>query len=120
MIAGLAAVHRVTGEDRYLRAAERAADFVLDRMRSSAGQLLHVYSEGGARVPAFLDDHAFLAKGLTALYEAGYEPRFLESALDLAERAIALFWDDGERRSMTGPCPPAIRSCSWPSCGWPG
>jgi hypothetical protein len=96
MIAGLAAVHRVTGEDRYLRAAERAADFVLDRMRSSAGQLLHVYSEGQARVPAFLDDHAFLAKGLTALYETGYEPRYIESALDLVERAVGLFWDEGE------------------------
>jgi len=94
MIAGLAAVHRVTGEDRYLRAARRAAEFVLDRMRDSAGRLLHVYADGQARVPAFLDDHAFLAKGLTALYEAGYEPRYLEGALDLVERAIALFWDD--------------------------
>jgi hypothetical protein len=65
-------------------------------MRSSAGQLLHVYSEGQARVPAFLDDHAFLAKGLTALYEAGYEPRYIESALDLVERAVGLFWDEGE------------------------
>jgi hypothetical protein len=94
MIAGLAAVFRVTGEERYLRAAAGAADFVLERMRGADGGLRHVFSDGEARVPAFLDDHAFLVKALAALYEAGYEPRHLEKALELAETAVRLFWDD--------------------------
>jgi hypothetical protein len=96
MIAGLAAVFRVTGEDRYLRAAAAAAEFILDKMRGADGRLLHVFSEGEARVPAFLCDHAFMAKGLLGLYEAGYDPRHLEAALDLVGRAIGLFWDDAE------------------------
>jgi uncharacterized protein YyaL (SSP411 family) len=94
MIAGLAAVHRVTGEDRYLRAAAAAADFILERLRGPGGELRHVFAGGRASVPAFLDDHAFLVRGLTALYEAGYEPRYLEAALDLVDRAVGLFWDD--------------------------
>jgi hypothetical protein len=96
MIAALAAVFRITGDDRYLRAGVRAADFVLERMRPRDGGLLHVFEEGQAGVPAFLDDHAFLVKGLIALYEAGYEPRHLEEAIELTERAVALFWDDDE------------------------
>ncbi len=96
MIAALAAVFRVTGEDRYLRAAAAAAEFVLDRMRDPGGRLLHVYSDGQARVPGFLSDHAFLAKGLMSLYEAGYDPRHLEKALDLVDRAVDLFGDPAE------------------------
>lgn len=93
MIAALAAVFRVTREDRYLRAAIGAADFVMDKMHDDRGQLLHVLTDGAARVPAFLSDYAFLVKGLVALYEAGYEPRHLEKALELVEDAIGLFWD---------------------------
>ena len=96
MIAALAAVFRITNEDRYLRAAAAAADFILEKMRSADGRLLHVCSDGQARVPAFIDDYAFLIKGLTALYEAGYEPRHLGKALDLVESAIRLFWDETE------------------------
>ncbi len=96
MIAALAAVYRVTGEDRYLRAATAAAAFVLDRMRDAGGRLRHVHSEGESRVPAFLADHAFMAKGLVALYEAGYDPRHLASAIELVDRAVDLFWDAAE------------------------
>jgi uncharacterized protein YyaL (SSP411 family) len=94
MIAGLAAVFRVTGEKRYLEVADRAADFVLGRMRGADGGLLHVFAGGEARIPAFLDDHAFLVKGLIALYEAGFDPQRLGQALDLARRADELFGDD--------------------------
>jgi uncharacterized protein YyaL (SSP411 family) len=96
MIAALAAVFRITGEDRYLRAAERAADFVLERMRAPDGRLLHVFAEGAARVPAFLDDYAFLVKGLVGLYEAGFDPGRLEKALELTRRASELLWDEKE------------------------
>ena len=93
MIAALASVHRITGEVRYLRAAVKAADFVLDRMAAPDGRLLHVSIDGEARVPAFLDDHAFLVKGLIGLYEAGFDPSHLERAIGLAERSFELFWD---------------------------
>jgi len=96
MIAGLASVFRVTGDARYLRAAEKAADFIVKSMAAADGHLLHVSIDGEARVPAFLDDYAFFVKGLIALYEAGFDPGRLEQALDLTSRAIGLFWDDEE------------------------
>ena len=96
MIAALAAVFRASGETRYLRAADRAADFILERMTAPDGRLLHVSIGGEARVPAFLDDYAGVVKGLVALYEAGHDPGRLERALGLARRAIDLFWDGEE------------------------
>ncbi len=108
MIAALAAVFRVTGESRYLRAAGKAADFVLGKMRAPDGRLLHMFADGEARIPGFLDDYAFLIKGLVGLYEAGLDPGRLEKALELARQAIELFWDDGEGGFFFAGVNPAI------------
>ena len=108
MIAALASVFRVTGEDRYLRAAERAADFVLERMRAPGGRLLHVFADGEARVPAFLDDYAFMVKGLLGLYEGGFDPGHLEKALELARRAIELLLDEKEGGFFSAAADPEV------------
>jgi hypothetical protein len=42
----------------------------------------------------FLEDHALLADGLLALYEATFEERWLREAHALAETMLARFWDD--------------------------
>ena len=84
MIAALAEGGRVLQDERYLEAAGRAAGFLLDRMRRDDGRLLHTYRDGRAHLDAYLDDYANLLDGLTRLYEATGEPRWIESALDLA------------------------------------
>jgi uncharacterized protein YyaL (SSP411 family) len=94
MIAALARAAATLDDARYLDAARRAADFVLSRMRTPAGGLLHRFRDGEAAVPAFLDDHAFLAWGLLELYEASFEPRYLETAIALTRELNARFWDD--------------------------
>ena len=96
MIGALARLARVTGEDGHLRAAQRAADFVLDGMRDPEGRLLHMLAGGEARVPAFIDDYAFLVKGLIDLYESGFEPARLERALGLTAQAVERLWDGKE------------------------
>jgi len=91
-ITALAFGGRVLGEPRHVEAAARAATFVLERM-VKGGRLQRAWLAGAAGVPAFLEDHAFLVQGLIDLYEATFELRWLEAALDLAERAEALFGD---------------------------
>jgi uncharacterized protein YyaL (SSP411 family) len=71
MIGGMARAGVSLREERYVEAAAVAARLVLDRLAGSASPtLLHVYREGVARVPAFLDDYAFLVQGLLALAAA--------------------------------------------------
>jgi uncharacterized protein YyaL (SSP411 family) len=84
MIAALAEGGRVIDDQRYLDAAGRAAGFILRRMRRPDGRLLHTYREGQAKLDAYLDDYANLIDGLTRLYEATGEPRWIEAALELA------------------------------------
>ncbi len=50
-------------------AASRAADFLLEVMRTPEGRLMHRYP-AGADIQANLDDYAFLIWGLIELYEA--------------------------------------------------
>ncbi len=92
-IGAFARAARAAGEPRFLKAAERAARFVLERMRGPEGRMFHAFMEGEASVPAFLDDYAFVVKGLIDLYQAGFDPGYLESALELAGTALAEFED---------------------------
>jgi uncharacterized protein YyaL (SSP411 family) len=69
-------------DDAYLRSAQRAADFVLEQMRSD-GRLSRVFVNGRAAGPAFLEDYAFMIAGLIDLYEADANPRWLREAIAL-------------------------------------
>ncbi|HZW33334.1 MAG TPA: thioredoxin domain-containing protein, partial [Isosphaeraceae bacterium] len=93
MIAAMADAGRILRDERYLEAAGRAAGFLLDRMRRDDGRLLHTYRDGRAHLDAYLDDYANLIDGLTRLYEATGEPRWIESALELARVLIDEFAD---------------------------
>ncbi len=74
--------------------AEQAADFILHRLRDEQGRLLRRYREGEAAIPAFLEDYSFLVFGLTELYQAAFNPRFLTAALDLNREMLRLFSDE--------------------------
>jgi uncharacterized protein YyaL (SSP411 family) len=93
MIAALAEGGLIIPDQRYLEAAGRASSFILDRMRRDDGRLLHTYRDGQAKLDAYLDDYASFIDGLTRLYEATGEPRWIEAALDLAEIMIGEFTD---------------------------
>jgi uncharacterized protein YyaL (SSP411 family) len=96
-IAGLAEAGRIFGQARYLDAARRTADFVLTRMRDGAGRLHRTFhASQGARFPGTLDDHALVADGLIALYEATGEARWLDEAWALTRLCVELFYDERE------------------------
>jgi uncharacterized protein YyaL (SSP411 family) len=91
-VSALAFGGRVLGERRYVDAAARAAAFVLGRMVKD-GRLQRTWIAGEAAVPAFLEDHAFLAQGLLDLYEATLDVRWLAAALELSEQVERRFGD---------------------------
>ena len=93
MIAALARAARAFGDRRHAEAAARAADFLLQTMRTADGGLLHRYRAGEAAVPGFLDDYAFLAWGLHELYHALFDERYLEAALALHRETERRFAD---------------------------
>ncbi|MEY3013383.1 MAG: hypothetical protein RIT45_2118 [Pseudomonadota bacterium] len=98
LIETLARASEVLQAPRYLEAAQRAARFVTVQMRDAQGRQLRVAigepaAGGSARVAGQLDDHAFVAAGLLALFEATGEPSWLREARSLQARLDSAFWD---------------------------
>jgi hypothetical protein len=92
MISTLAYGAIVLNERSYAEAAARAADFVLKQSRKN-GRLTRFFHEEPADVGGYLDDYAFLLLGLTDLYEATFDVRWLRESSGLAEEMLALFRD---------------------------
>jgi uncharacterized protein YyaL (SSP411 family) len=92
-ISAFAKASAILGEPRYTDAARRAADFILNSMRTGEGGLLRRYRAESAAIDGMLDDYAFLVQGLLDLYEATFEFRYLAQAIELTERQRALFED---------------------------
>ncbi len=93
MIAAFAKASVAFGDQQYAEAAAKAVDFVLEHLRKPDGRLMHRYRDGDAAIHGHLDDYAFLVWGLIELYEATFEARHLEAALELNELMVKHFWD---------------------------
>jgi uncharacterized protein YyaL (SSP411 family) len=96
MIAAYADAYRILKNDAYRRAAEKCAEFLLRRLREPGGRLLRTYRAGQAKLPAYLEDYAFLVHGLLRLHAATGESRWLDQARGLTDRMIADFSDTQE------------------------
>ena len=94
MIAGLAKAYGAWRDPRHRDAARKAAKFVMSSMMEGEGY--HMYRDGAAVGPTFLDDLAFMAWGLIELYFTDPDPELLEKAIDLVERMLSEFDDPTE------------------------
>ena len=95
MIGAFAYAGRALDEPRYVEAARAAAAFVRDGMRTAEGRLLRTHRGGRSKIPAFLDDHAYLADGCLDLYEATFDAEWFRLARDLAAEMQGRFAADG-------------------------
>jgi uncharacterized protein YyaL (SSP411 family) len=93
MIAALAKAAKALDKPQYAEAAERAANFLLEKLRRDDGRLLARYRDGDAAFPAYLDDYAFLVWGFIELYEATFRTGYLRHAAELNRDMLGLFWD---------------------------
>lgn len=97
MIAAFAKAAQAFDAPKYAAAASKAADFILENMRTSEGRLMHRYREGEIAINGYLDDYAFMIWGLLALYETDFQIKYLQSALALNDLVLKHFWDETEK-----------------------
>ncbi len=94
MISAFARAGQVLGDEQYLEAAERAGQFIMDKLYDpEKKQLLRRYRDGEARYEAHLEDYAFFIQGVLDLYEASLDIRWLKTAIALTERQNQFFYD---------------------------
>ncbi len=93
MLRSFAEAARYLDRPDYLQVAITNAEFVLRELRRN-GRLLRTYKDGRARLNGYLEDYAFLADGLLAVYEASFDHRWFVEARALMGTVITLFADE--------------------------
>ena len=94
MISAFAKGYQILRDPQYLQVAENAANYLKSKHFDEDRQILLRRSRNGeAGLAAHLEDYAFLVQGLTDLYDASFDIKWLKWAIDLTENQMDLFTD---------------------------
>ncbi|MDO5539685.1 MAG: thioredoxin domain-containing protein [Eubacteriales bacterium] len=93
MICALTVLYRITGEQRYLLAAERTYQYIEENL--AQGNVLYVSCRNNVRsVQGFLDEYAYYTMALLSLYEVVFQEKYLKRAKQICEEARRQFEDE--------------------------
>ncbi len=93
MIKGYADAYNAFGNQEYLGAGIKCADFIWERIRSNDGSLHHNYKNGKASINGYLEDYSFMIEALIALYQNTFDENYLHKAKELMDYVILHFHD---------------------------
>ena len=96
MISGFARGFAVTGEVRYLAAAQKAMKFIESKLASSDGRLSRTFKDGQSKLNGYLDDYAFYTGALLDLFAVESKADYLDRAVRYADFVLQHFWDQKE------------------------
>ncbi|WP_230399692.1 thioredoxin domain-containing protein [Novisyntrophococcus fermenticellae] len=94
MIAAMAKAGWMLNEPACLQAAVRAQQFIKNALIGKNGRLMLRWRQGEAAHDGQLDDYAFYAYALLALYRATLQADYLQEAAEIAAQMWDLFWDE--------------------------
>ena len=93
MITAMIKGARVSGEEKYLHAAQSCLEFISTKMHHD-DRLLHTYRNKNASIGAYLDDHACYAVALLDMFENLADVKYLERARKECDIMLEHFWDE--------------------------
>jgi uncharacterized protein YyaL (SSP411 family) len=94
MIRGYADAGRILNEPFYTDTAIKAAEFALKNLATKDDRLYRTYTDGQAKLNAYLTDYACLVDGLLALHRATSDKKWLDLADRFQQKQDELFWDE--------------------------
>lgn len=93
MLKGFVEAYKALGTKHYLGIALQNADFIVKKVWTSEGNLLHGYKNGKAGINGFLEDYAHVIQAFISLYEVTFQEKWLENAKQLTDYAFDNFYD---------------------------
>jgi len=93
MLRAFAEAGRVLDRPDLVTAAQANARFLLSQMRQGE-RMRRSYKDGRAPLAGYLEDQAAVADGLLSLYEATFDPSWLDAARGLVNEMLTAFWDE--------------------------
>src|ERR1700730_9553205 len=95
MLRAFADAGRVLNRPDLVTAAETNARFLLSHLRQGE-RMRRSYKDGRAPLAGYLEDQAAVADGLLSLYEATFDPSWLDVLRSLTSEMLTAFWDETE------------------------
>lgn len=95
MNTAISKAYAATGKKEYKELAINNMNFIFANFANNDdGGFWHTWKDGAAKIPAFLDDYAFLIQALIALHDVTADTQWLIKAKEITESVTRLFSDD--------------------------
>tara|TARA_R110002072_G_scaffold303113_1_gene494113 strand:+ start:2905 stop:4983 length:2079 start_codon:yes stop_codon:yes gene_type:complete len=91
MLKGYVDAYKAFGEERFLNAALKNANFLKENQLKPDGALYHTYKDGSSAINGYLEDYAALTEAYIALYQVTMDTSWLELCKDMTTYVIAHF-----------------------------
>ena len=96
MISSLAKASSVLGKKEYFNAADKAVNFIIQKMSKEDGTLNRIYRNNVVHIDAFAEDYSYFGNSLIDMYEASFDSKYLELAKKYANILVEQFYADGQ------------------------
>jgi uncharacterized protein YyaL (SSP411 family) len=93
MISAFCKGYQILGEQKYLAAAQKAINFLLEKLYIGE-RILKTYRNGKSHLNGYLSDYAFLVAALIDLYESNFQWTYLAKAIEINDLMLQKFWDE--------------------------
>jgi len=93
MLKGYVDAYNAFGEEKFLKAAIKNAEFIVSTQIRKDGGLNHNYKNGISNLDGYLEDYSFTTEALIALYQSTFDEKWLGHAKQLTDYAIVNFYD---------------------------
>ena len=94
MLKGFTEAYKALGNQHYLDIALKNADFIIKRVWSPDGNLMHSFKDGKATINGFLEDYAHVIQAFISIYEVTFDEKWLHSAKQLMDYSFDNFYDE--------------------------
>ena len=95
MLASFSEAGRILKRTDYTNIAVENAQFIFTHLRQTNGRLLRTWKSGSeAKYNGYLEDYAYLADGLLALYQTTFDEHWFNWAQELAAQMMTHFADE--------------------------
>ncbi len=94
MLKGYVDAYKALQNKKYLETAIQNAEFILNKLWSSEGNLWHSYKNNQSSINGFLEDYAIVIDAFISLYEATFDEKWLQPAKQLTDYSLDHFYDE--------------------------
>jgi uncharacterized protein YyaL (SSP411 family) len=93
MLKGFVDAYTALNDKKYFEIALQNAQFIIDTLWSSEGNLWHSYKNQKSTINGYLEDYALVIAAFIRLYEVSFDEQWLHHSKKLTDYSLAHFYD---------------------------